>query len=108
MPVTFQRINDSPDDQEDRFTVQATVVRWADGGVGFSVLLSEDDSRAAHGNPLHVRWASREEMQIFLARLKSPDEPLAAEGDRIANDPGDSLRAAFKHARPIYTQSGGD
>ncbi|HXS77866.1 MAG TPA: PilZ domain-containing protein [Terracidiphilus sp.] len=108
MPVTLQRSNGSSDHQEERFTVQATVVRWADGGVGFSVLLSEEQSVAAHGNPLQVRWASQDEMRMFLARLKNLDEAIPAEGDRTASDRGDSLRAAFGHARPMYTQSAGD
>lgn len=109
MPVTLRRTNLAPEGHEDGFTVQATVVRWTGVNVGFSILLSEEESKAAYGNPLQVKWASTDDMQMFLARLKSPDEPMPGESDRrISKEQESSLRAAFDHGRPIYTQTAGD
>jgi hypothetical protein len=71
MPVTLQRTSVPSQENKDSFTVQATVVRWDEEGVGFSILLSEEESNAAHGNPLHVKWITRPEMVQFLERLKA-------------------------------------
>jgi hypothetical protein len=109
MPVTLKRTNLAAEEHEDGFTVQATVVRWTGEGVGFSVLLSEEESNAAYGNPLNVRWASKDDMQLFLARLAVPVEALPAEGGRTtASEERDAGRGAFTPARPIFTQSAGD
>ncbi len=109
MPITLQRTNLAPDADEDCFTVQATVVRWADEGVGFSILLDEQESVALQGNPLHARWASREEMQLFLNRLKPPKElATALPSEKNANVAEPSLRAAFTSTHPVLTHSGGD
>jgi hypothetical protein len=70
MPITLQQVNLPEDDDAACFTVQSTVVRSGKDGVGFSILLNEEDSNAAHGNPLRVKWISRLEMQQFLYRLK--------------------------------------
>jgi hypothetical protein len=75
MPITLERIKED-DPETEFFTVQATVVRIGTDGVGFSVLLSESESKAAHGNPLKVRWASRPEMERFLRSLKEEPETL--------------------------------
>jgi hypothetical protein len=71
MPITLQRTNLPGEDGRDSFTVQATVVRCDEDGVGFSIVLSEEESNAAHGNPLRVQWMTRAEMEGFLQRLKS-------------------------------------
>ena len=109
MPVTLKRTNVPQDEHEDGFTVQATVVRWHDEGVGFSILLSEEESKAAYGNALQVEWASREEMQMFLSRLKGPEaESLAEANLKVASQEKESLRAALGRGRPMYTHSAGD
>jgi len=110
MPITLHRTNVAPDQYEDRFTVQATVARWAEGGVGFSILLSEEESNAAHGNPLQVRWASKQEMQFFLERMKASTdqfEPALAGREACAGG-GASLRAAFSAGHAALTHSAGD
>jgi len=110
MPITLNRANVAPDQYEDRFTVQATVARWAEGGVGFSILLSEEESNAAQGNLLQVRWASKQEMQLFLERMKaSTDQFEPALAGREACAGGDaSLRAAFSAGHAALTHSAGD
>ena len=110
MPITLHRTNVAPDQYEDRFTVQATVARWAEGGVGFSILLSEEESNAAQGNPLQVRWASKQEMQFFLERMKASTdqfEPALAGREACAGG-GASLRAAFSAGHAALTHSAGD
>jgi hypothetical protein len=69
MPITLESTSVS-DMTSEYFTVQATVVRCGNDGVGFSVLLGEDESNAAYGNPLRVKWASKVEMEQFLRRLR--------------------------------------
>ena len=109
MPITLQRTNVLGDLEDDCFTVQATAVRSADDGVAFSILLSEEESTAAQGNPLQVRWASMQEMRLFLDRLKTPDETKpASEDPEGARNVGASLKAAFGPGHPAWTQSAGD
>jgi hypothetical protein len=55
MPITLERTNAEEQIEADCFTVQATVVRWGQEGVGFSIVLSEEESNAAHGNSLRVK-----------------------------------------------------
>jgi hypothetical protein len=80
MPITLQRTNLPARGDSDSFTVQSTVVRWDTEGVGFSILLSEEESKAAHGNPLHVKWITRREMVLFLERLKALPASALPEG----------------------------
>lgn len=109
MPITLKRTNVAEDAEEDCFTVQATVVRWADEGVAFSILLSEEESIAVRSNPLHARWASRDEMQLFLNRVKSPDGTELAHGsDQETADRSASLSSAFNAQHPAMTHTGGD
>jgi hypothetical protein len=109
MPITLQRTNVLGEFEDGAFTVQATVVRSAEGGVAFSILLSEEESTAVYGNPLQVKWASMQEMRLFLERLKSPDETKPANNDREATrNVGASLKAAFGPGHPAWTQSAGD
>ena len=75
MPVTLQRKSLPDGDKFETFTVQATVVRCGEDGVGFSIVLVEDESQAAYGNPLRVRWVTRLEMEQFLKSLK--EQPVA-------------------------------
>lgn len=78
MPVTLQRTSLPGIDDSECFTVQATVVRCGADGVGFSIVLCEDDSNAVYGNPLQVRWISKVEMELFLNRLKDATSPVEA------------------------------
>lgn len=101
MPITFQRTNLPDGGKPESFTVQATVVRSGEDGVGFSIVLSEDDSKAAYGNPLNVRWISRPEMEQFLRDLKQqPGANEVPEPDASAtssqSQPGPRLKAAFE------------
>lgn len=109
MPVTLLRTNVQPDQHEDRFTIQATAVRSTEDGVAFSVLLSEEESKAVSDNPLQVQWASRNEMRLFLERLKGPQE---AESPRVVGQAGgvelDSIRAAFNAGHAALTHGAGD
>jgi hypothetical protein len=70
MPITLKRTNLPPENDLDCFTVQATVVRCGKDGIGFSIVLCEEDSAAMYGNELRVRWVTRTEMEHFLRRLK--------------------------------------
>src|ERR1700757_2948637 len=70
MPITLKRTNLPDESDLDYFTVQATVVRCGNNGVGFSIVLSEEGSMAAYGNPLRVRWVTHSDMERFLQRLK--------------------------------------
>jgi hypothetical protein len=74
MPVTLERTSLPEENNPENFTVQATVVRCGKGEVGFSIVLSEDDSKAAYGNPLRIRWVSKLEMESFLQNLKEQPE----------------------------------
>ena len=80
MPITLQRTNLPMQDDKDSFTVQATVVRSDGEGVGFSIVLSEEESKAVHGNPLRVKWMTRTEMEQFLERLKGLPESEVPDG----------------------------
>lgn len=71
MPITLQRKNLPAQDDKDSFTVQATVVRSDGDGVGFSIVLSEEESKAVHGNPLRVKWMTKAAMAQFLEQLKA-------------------------------------
>ena len=90
----------------DSFTVQATVVRCDKDGVGFSVVLCEEDSLAAYGNPLRVKWVTRVQMEQFLERLKEQPESQQLEGSTSAESTADTpasararLNAAFEGGR---------
>ena len=71
MPITLRRTNLPAGDDKNCFTVQATVMRSDGEGVGFSIVLNEEESNAVQGNPLRVRWITRQEMAEFLERLKT-------------------------------------
>ena len=108
MPITLRRTNLPDQNKDDSFTVQATVVRCSEDGVGFSIVLTEEDSMAAYGNPLRVKWVSQEEMGRFIERLKEqpvPEEPQiegpvssqSVAGSRA--QAGSVLKAAFQGGR---------
>ena len=108
MPITLKRTNLPAESDVDCFTVQATVVRCDTNGVGFSIVLSEEGSMAAHGNPLRVRWVTHSEMERFLQRLKEQPSSTAqpSEGPIPATSIADSearagvpLKAAFESGR---------
>jgi hypothetical protein len=71
MPITLQARNLPTANEAECFTVQATVVRCNDREVGFSIVLCEEDSQAAYGNPIRVQWVGRAEMEQYLKRLKA-------------------------------------
>lgn len=102
MPITLHRTNLPEGNQPESFTVQATVVRSGADGVGFSIVLSEDDSMAAYGNPLSVRWVSRQQMEQFLRELKQPsaEQDIAGqESSGSQKQPDAPLKAAFEGGR---------
>jgi hypothetical protein len=107
MPITLRRTNlPCPDDHE-CFTVQATVVRCDGDGVGFSIVLSEEESKAVRGNPLRVKWMSRPEMEQFLGFLKAGPEARngSSQNDTLKDmesahsGRGAQLNAAFEGGR---------
>ena len=81
MPITLQRTNLPSESDIDCFTVQATVVRCDREGVGFSIVLCEENSQAAYGNPLHVKWVTKVEMERFLKRLKEQPGSQLPQGE---------------------------
>ena len=97
MPITLQTKNWPAENESDSFTVQATVVRCDKEGVGFSIVLSEEDSRAAYGNPLRVKWVSRTEMELFLKRVKEMPGSQAPQVEEAI--PAES-------SKPVRAQSG--
>lgn len=108
MPVTLQRKCLPAGDGFDSFTVQATVVRCGEDGVGFSIVLCEDDSKAAYGNPLRVQWMSRPEMEKFMKSLKGPVSADGGPAEKAAEagvqgnagrQAGGRLKAAFEGGR---------
>lgn len=111
MPITLERRAVGDVDSE-YFTVQATVVRCGSDGVGFSILLSESESNAAHGNRLRVRWASKTEMARFLWSLREqPDLQAKDCGDvntakTVAA--GRSAGSPFEARIAALTQTGSD
>ena len=109
MPITLERMNVEEGQPEDRFTVQATAVRWTEDGVAFSIVLFEDESNAVCDNPLQVYWASRQEMKQFLDRLKNGAEMKTASGDRQPASVEDtSLQAAFHAQFHVSPHTAGD
>jgi hypothetical protein len=108
MPITLQRTNLPAQDDKDSFTVQATVVRSDGDGVAFSIVLSEEESNAVHGNPLRVKWMTKAEMEQFLERLKEmPESDLsvgrsqnpAKSAASTQSGPAARLNAAFEGGR---------
>jgi hypothetical protein len=75
--------------------------------VCFSIVLCEEDSCAAYGNPLQARWIGRPQMQQFLNSLKELPQLKAAEAGQPvglqetgdAAQPGPALRPAFQANR---------
>jgi hypothetical protein len=108
MPVTLERTNVDKGQREDRFTVQATAVRWTEDGVGFSIVLFEEDSKAVAGNPLQVCWASRQDMKLFLDRLKAPEETKAVVGRQTQSAEESALQAAFRTRFHVSPHTAGD
>jgi len=108
MPITLQRMNVAEGQQEDRFTVQATAVRWTGDGVAFSIVLFEEESNAVVDNPLQVCWASRQEMKLFLERLKNPEEMGAKVVDQPSRSEDVSLQAAFNARFHVSPHTAGD
>lgn len=104
MPITLERTSLPDENTPENFTVQATVVRCGDGGVGFSIVLSESASKAMYGNPLRIRWVSRAEMKSFLESLKEQPEADTAQDageTRRAGAPvaGGRMKPAFEGTR---------
>lgn len=108
MPITLKRTNLPAESDADYFTVQATVVRCDTNGVGFSIVLSEEGSMAAYGNPLRVKWITDVEMKRFLQRLKEQpglpglqvEEPIQASSTTSSQArAGSQLKAAFEGGR---------
>ena len=108
MPITLHRTKLPAEDDLNSFTIQATVMRCDKDGVGFSIVLSEEGSSAAYGNPLHVRWVTRAEMERFLRRLKeqpNPQELMASETTATESNAGAlgkagaQLKTAFEGGR---------
>ena len=106
MPITLQSKNLPAENERESFTVQATVVRCGEGGVGFSIVLCEEDSQSAYGNPLHVQWVTRAEMEKYLKRLSEQpgsqapqiEKPMQTESDSGSRSSG-GLKAAFEGGR---------
>ncbi|WP_348261965.1 PilZ domain-containing protein [Telmatobacter sp. DSM 110680] len=106
MPITLQSKNLPAENERESFTVQATVVRCGNGGVGFSIVLSEEDSQSAYGNPLHVQWVTRAEMEKYLKRLTEQpgsqttqiEKPVLTESAAGSRSNG-GLKAAFEGGR---------
>lgn len=109
MPITLRRSNVPAKLPADVFTVQATVVRWTEEGVAFSIVLFEEESAAVSGNPLQVFWASRQEMKLFLERLKNPEEMKNQGTDRQPKKVEESsLQAAFNARFHVSPHTAGD
>jgi hypothetical protein len=108
MPITLERMNVEEGQPEDRFTVQATAVRWMEDGVGFSIVLFEEESNAVADNPLQVCWASRQEMKLFLDRLKAPEETRTAAGRQTQSAEESALQAAFNARFHVSPHTAGD
>jgi hypothetical protein len=101
MPITLQSKNLPSGNEGNSFTVQATVVRCGQGGVGFSIVLSEENSQAAYGNPLRVQWVTRMEMESYLKRLKEQpgsEKPQIVEAVPTESAAGSAARAEFRAA----------
>jgi PilZ domain-containing protein len=98
MPITLQRKNLPDGKDPETFTVQATVVRCGENGVGFSIVLCEEASQAIYGNPLRVRWITRQEMEGFLNNLKDKTS-LEEPPEETAMKPNPGLKAAFEGGR---------
>lgn len=107
MPVTLKRTNVAEGETGDQFTVQATAVRWTEDGVAFSIVLFEEESRAVSDNPLQVNWASRQEMKLFLERMKDPEE-MKTETRETQSDADASLRAALNARFHVSPHTAGD
>ena len=108
MPITLHRSNVAGDKQEDRFTVQSTAVRWTENGVAFSIVLFEEESNAVSDNPLQVFWASRQEMRLFLERLKDPAKMGTIVVDQPSRSEDQSLQAAFSARFRVSPHTAGD
>ena len=109
MPITLERSDIGADEPEDRFTVQATAVRWTEDGVAFSIVLFEEESNAVSENPLQVSWASREDMKLFLNRMKSPQEMMAPAANRATSNTDEtSMKAAFTAGLHVSPRAAGD
>src|SRR3569833_1248521 len=109
MPITLQRMNVEEGEPEERFTVQATAIRWTEDGVAFSIVLFEEDSNAVADNPLQVCWASRQEMKLFLERLKGPEEMRAAAQERQTQSAEEgALQAALNARFRVSAHTAGD
>lgn len=102
MPVTLQKTSLPDADDGECFTVQATVVRCGGDGVGFSILLSEENSQAAHGNRLRVKWISKPELDAFLKRLKEPAKDRHAVAKHVVAHPGANSRPARVRSAPRF------
>jgi hypothetical protein len=101
MPITLERTALPEGMGAESFTVQATVVRCGEGGVGFSIVLCEEDSNAAYGNSLRVRWMTRTEMERFLQKLKEHEGQEAIETSGVSDkntgiQAGSRLNPAFR------------
>ncbi|MGC2616395.1 MAG: PilZ domain-containing protein [Terracidiphilus sp.] len=108
MPVTLKRTDPLAKSDLDCFTVQAKVVRCAKDGVGFSILLSEEESDAVYGNSLRVKWVTRGQMEQFLQRLREQpgsegslgEEPFRSESTTGApSRAGGRLKTVFEGGR---------
>jgi len=76
--------------------------------VAFSIVLFEEDSNAVSDNPLQVFWASRQEMGLFLERLKDPEKTGKTVVDQPSRSEDQLLQAAFDARFQVSLHTAGD
>ena len=72
MPITLRREDGDLNLSPSLISVQAVVVRWKRNEVGFSIVLSSEQSTAFSQHHHAGRWVSDKDMQSFLNQLKMP------------------------------------
>lgn len=72
MPITLRREDGDLSLSPSLISVQAVVVRWKRNEVGFSIVLSSEQSTAFSQHHHAGRWVSHKDMQNFLDHLKMP------------------------------------
>lgn len=71
MPITLQREEWDGEESPERVSVPAIVTRCGLGEVGFSIVLTPDESLFS----ADTSWISKEEMERFLENLNKPKPP---------------------------------
>jgi len=75
MPITLQREEWDGEESPERLSVQAIVARRGPSEVGFSIVLTPEESIAFSGETVSQPWINISDVEEFIRKLQKPKPP---------------------------------